>query len=106
MPLLCFTTYTSSGVSQEIEFPLHPETHSIETISTIVTELLNTISTSVKNIDDCKNGDILQALSMVMAIRSRMVDIEPENSHKLLLQFIEQHHQAVLDAKTQIASRA
>lgn len=106
MQLLCFTTYTSNGVSQEIEFPLHPETQSTETVSNIVTELLNTISDSVKNMHDCKNGDILQALSMVLAIRSRMVDIEPENSHKLLLQFIEQHHQAVLNAKTQVASRA
>jgi hypothetical protein len=106
MQLLCFTTYTTSGVSQEIEFPLHPETQSTETVSKIVTELLNTISNNVKDLDDCKNGDILQALSMVMAIRSRMVEIEPENSYKLLLQFIEQHHQAVVEAKTQIASRA
>lgn len=106
MQLLCFTTYTSSGTSQEIEFPLHTETQSIETISKIVTELLNTISDNVRDLDDCKNGDILQALSMVLAIRSRMVDIEPESSHKLLMQFIEQHHQAVLNAKTQVASRA
>lgn len=106
MQLLCFTTYTSSGVSQEIEFPLHPETQSIDTVSKIVTELLNAISDCVKDLDSCKDGDILQALSMVMAIRSSMVDVEPENSHKLLLQLIELHHQAVLDAKTQIASRA
>ena len=106
MDLLCFTTFTSSGVSQEIEFPLHPETQSPETISKLVTELLNTISNCVRDLKDCKDGDILQALSMVMAIRSRMVDIEPETSHKLLMQFIEQHHQAVLDAKTQLASRA
>lgn len=106
MQLLCFTTYTSSGLSQEIEFPLHPETQSIDTVSNIVTELLNTISACVKDIDGCKDGDILQALSMVMAIRSNMVNAEPENSHKLLMQLIEQHHKAVLDAKTQIASRA
>lgn len=106
MQLLCFTTFTSSGVSQDIEFPLHPETQSTETVSTIVTELLNTISTCVKDLDGCKDGDILQALSMVLAIRGRMMDIEPEASHKLLMQFIEVHQQAVLEAKTQIASRA
>ncbi len=106
MQLLCFTTYTSTGVSQEIEFPLHPETQSIETVSKIVTELLNTISDCVKDLDGCKDGDILQALSMVLAIRSRMVNVEPENSQKLLMQLIETHHQAVLNAKTQIASRA
>ncbi len=106
MDLLCFTTITSTGVSQEIEFPLHPETQSPEVVSNIVTELLNTISNCVKELDDCKDGDILQALSMVLAIRSRMVNINPNNSYKLLQQLVEMHHQAVLESKEQIASRA
>ena len=106
MDLLCFTTITSTGTSKEIEFPLHPETKSPELISNIVTELLNTISECVNKLENCKDGDILQALSMVMAIRSRMVDINPEHSHKLLQELVNLHHQAVVDAKEQIASRA
>ena len=106
MDLLCFTTISSTGVSKEIEFPLHPETGSPEVVSKIATEILSTISDCVKELNDCKDGDILQALSMVLAIRSRMVDIEQNNSIKLLKQLIEMHHQAVVDAKEQIASRA
>ena len=106
MDLLCFTTFTSSGTSKEIEFPLHPETDSPEAISTLVTELLNNISDCVAKLDNCKDGDILQALSMVLAIRSRMVNIEPEKSHQLLQHLIKMHHQAVVDGKDQIASRA
>ncbi len=106
MDLICFTTFTSSGASKEIEFPLHPETGSSEAISGIVPELLNTISACVSKIENCKDGDIIQALSMVLAIRSRMVDVEPENSQKLLHQLIDMHHQAVVEAKEQIASRA
>lgn len=106
MDLLCFTTFASSGTSKEIEFPLHPETQSAEAISNIVTELLNTISECVSKVENCKDGEILQALSMVLAIRSRMVDIDPENSLRLLQQLVEMHHQAVVDAKEQIASRA
>ncbi|MEM7401970.1 MAG: hypothetical protein AAF304_08490 [Pseudomonadota bacterium] len=106
MDLLCFTTITSLGVSKEIEFPLHPETQSPEVISKIVTELLNTISECVSKVEDCKDGDILQALSMVLAIRSRMVDIDPNNSNQLLQQLVAMHHQAVVEAKEQLASRA
>ena len=106
MDLLCFTTFTSSGTSKEIEFPLHPETDSPEAISTLVTELLNNISDCVAKLDNCKDGDILQALSMVLAIRSRMVDVEPKNSERLLQHLVTMHHQAVVDAKEQMASRA
>lgn len=106
MDLICFTTFTSTGASKEIEFPLHPETGSTEAISSIVTELLNTISTCVAKVENCKDGDIIQALTMALAIRSRMVDIEPENSLKLLQQLTEMHHEAVVNAKEQVASRA
>ena len=106
MDLLCFTTITSLGTSKEIEFPLHPETQSPEIITKIVTELLDTISMCVSKVEDCKDGDILQALSMVLAIRSRMIDIDPNNSKQLLTQLVSMHHQAVLDAKEQVASRA
>ena len=106
MDLICFTTYTSSGTSKEIEFPLHPETQSPDAISIMVTELLNTLSECVEKVENCKDGDILQALSMTLAIRSRMVDIDPKNSLRLLHQLIEMHHQAVVDAKEQVASRA
>ncbi len=106
MDLLCLTTFTSSGTSKEIEFPLHPETDTPEAISTIVTELLNNISDCVNKVENCKDGDILQAVSMVLAIRSRMVDIDPNNSLILLQQLIEMHHQAVVDGKEQVASRA
>ena len=106
MDLICFTTITSTGTSKEIEFPLHPETKSPEMISNIVTELLNTISECVNKLENCKDGDILQALSMVMAIRSRMVNIDPDHSYKLLQELIAMHHQAAVSAKEQIASRA
>ena len=75
-------------------------------ISNIVTELLSTISECVNKIENCKDGDILQALSMVLAIRSRMVNIDPDHSYKLLQELITMHHQAAVSAKEQIASRA
>jgi len=106
MDHLLFTTLSNAGTAYDIEFPLHPETSSADTIAELSTELLNEISKSVGTNKNLKEGDILQALSMVCAIRCRMLNVESSISKGIFLDLFETNHSAVLQAKTSIATRA
>ena len=106
MEKLIFTTVTDRGESREIEFLLHEETSSAQNVSVLVTELLNTISAQVKNGDDLKDGDILQALTMVIAIRCGMLGVEYQIIERLIHSLFRKNIEAVLSAKKGYASRA
>lgn len=106
MEKLVFTTITNSGESREIEFTLHTETSSAQNISMLVTELLKTISTQISEVDKLKDGDILQALSMVSAIRCGMLGVDSQLAERLIFGLHRQNFEAVLNAKKGFASRA
>lgn len=106
MDYLLFTTVTDSGICYEIEFPLHRDTNSADAVSFLTSKLLSTISTCVNEIEDLKDGDILQALSMACAIRTRMINVDPNLAEQVLIDLIKQNHAAVMDAKQDITSRA
>ena len=106
MKKLVFTTVTDSGESREIEFPLHQETSSADNISVLVTEMLKTISTQVQNCENLKDGDILQALAMVSAVRAGMLGVDPQLSERLVNGLFRQSFEAVIGAKRGYASRA
>ena len=106
MEKLLFTTVTNSGVSREIEFTLHAETSSAQNISVLVTEILKTLSTQIAEMDSLKDGDILQALSMVSAIRCGMLGADPQLAERLILGLFKQNFVAVQNAKKGFASRA
>ena len=71
--LLQFVAVTSGGRAYDIEFSLHPETRSAQSVSDLVTRLLAVISEHAQGRDDVSDGDILQALAMTSAIRGRML---------------------------------
>lgn len=106
MEYLLFTTITDSGISYEIEFPLHHETSSADAVSVLTSRILNIISACVAEIKDLKDGDILQALSMVCAIRSRMINVDSNLTEQILIDLFKQNYAAVLQAREYIASRA
>ena len=106
MDYLLFTTVSDSGVSYEIEFPLHPDTNSADAVSILASELLATISKCIHESKILKDGDIIQALSMACVIRNRMINVDSKLAEDVLLDLIRQNNQAVLNAKQVIASRA
>lgn len=106
MEKLVFTTVTDRGESREIEFSLHEETSSSHNISVLVTEILKSISSQVKLCDNLKDGDILQALTMVCAIRSGMLGVDPQLADRLMYSLFRKNFTAVLNAKKGYASRA
>ena len=103
MDYLLFATVTDSGIRYEIEFPLHRDTNSSDAVSVLTSKLLSTISMCVNEIEDLKDGDILQALSMICAMRTRMIDVDSNLAEQVLIDLIKQNHAAVIGAKQDIA---
>ena len=106
MDKLVFVTTTNSGVAREVEFPLHQDTSSTDNVSTLVTEILNTISQHVEKSDDLKDGDILQALSMVCAIRCSLVNVNIDLSKQLFTELFENNLEAFTNSRLIISGRA
>ena len=103
---LLFTAVTSGGKAYDIQFPLHPETRSPEAVSELLAALLASLSRELEKRGDVSEGDVLQALAMTTAIRSRMVNAEPRAAIELLNDLLEGALHAVLEAKTYSAARA
>ena len=106
MNTLQFTAITSSGRAYDIEFPLHPQTRSPEAVSSLITDVLAAISTALEKGGDVSDGDVLQSLAMVLAIRARMVDAHPESAAALLKSLLDEAFNAVEEARTYQAARA
>ena len=104
--ILQFTAVTSGGRAYDIEFRLHPETRSAQSVSDLVTRLLDTISQHARERDDVSDGDILQALAMASAIRGRMLEGDPRQVAALSEQLYTRAWEAVSAARSYAAARA
>jgi hypothetical protein len=104
--ILKFVAITAGGRAYDIGFPLHPETRSAQSVSDLVTRLLDTISTHAGERDDVSDGDILQALAMTAAIRGRMLDGNPAPVEALTHQLYGQAWEAVQSADAFTAGTA
>ncbi|MDJ0741042.1 MAG: hypothetical protein QNJ91_15105 [Gammaproteobacteria bacterium] len=105
-PVLQFIAVTSGGRAFDIAFPLHPQTRSAQSVSDLVTALLDVVSNHAQRRDDVSDGDILQALAMTAAIRGRMLDGEPASIEQLTRQLYGEAWQAVNAASDFAAGRA
>jgi hypothetical protein len=106
MSRLDYTAVTSSGRTYEIRFPLHAETLSRERVAELLTRTLNEVNTTTEGTEDISDGDILQALSMAMAVRARMINAPPAVALKLMHELIDSAYAATLQATTFQAARA
>ena len=103
---LQFVAVTSGGRAFDIAFPLHPETRSAQSVSELVTLLLEGISKHAEGRDDVSDADILQALAMTAAIRGRMLGGDLDQIGDLVQQLFGEAWAAVGDAKSYAAGRA
>ena len=78
MRQLPYRAQTATGDTIDIEFPLHAETESPVKVSQLLTAVLETIDKEVAVAGPMANGDVLQALAMAVAIRSRMIHAPSE----------------------------
>ena len=64
---------TSSGNQFEFDFELHPETVQPVHVSNLLTALLEALDREIGILGRVGNGDVLQALAMALAVRTRML---------------------------------
>ena len=98
MKVLPFTANTETGDQFEIEFPLHPETVDPIRVSQLASAILQQMSNEFKICGEMSNGDVLQALSMVLAIRARMIHAPEDTIHNIASGLLDMALRAASDA--------
>ena len=78
MKKLPYRAQTATGDTIDVEFPLHAETESPVKVSQLLTAVLEAIDKEMAVAGPMANGDVLQALAMAVAIRSRMIHAPSE----------------------------
>ncbi|MCC5860524.1 MAG: hypothetical protein JJT93_01270 [Gammaproteobacteria bacterium] len=70
---LPYRAVTASGNQFEFEFPLHPDTASSVHVHNLLDVLLGTLDRELRHVPGVSNGDVLQALAMLLAVRTRIL---------------------------------
>lgn len=71
--LLPFRATTATGDTLDIDYPLHPDTLSPMRVSQLTSALLETLDREIGLLGETGNGDVLQALSLTLAIRAAII---------------------------------
>jgi hypothetical protein len=107
MPQLSYTAVTHGGQALEFEFPLHAHTRSAEAVGAMLSTLLEGLSKHVEAAGDVSDGDVLQAVAMLLAIRARMVDAaSPQTLTQLCAELTESALAASQAARSYPVARA
>lgn len=64
---------TASGNQFEFDFELHPETVQPVHVSNLLTAVLEALDREIGILGRVGNGDVLQAIAMALAVRTRML---------------------------------
>ena len=75
---LPYRAITASGNQFEFDFPLHPETGSAVDVSNLLGLVLAGLDREVRQVGPVSNGDVLQALAMALAVRTRILPGSPD----------------------------
>jgi hypothetical protein len=86
---LPFRTTTATGNQFDFEFALHPDTASPVQVSNLLSALLETLDREIGQLGDVGNGDVLQALAMALAVRTRMLGPGSERIDGLVRELLE-----------------
>ena len=81
---LAFTATTATGEVLEFQLPLHPHTSSVDHVGTLIEEILDRVSELVEGPQHISDGDVLQALTLALAVRLRVAGIGSDAAHRLV----------------------
>ena len=84
VPTLAFTATTSNGEVLEFHLPLHPHTSSQDHVGMLLEHVLDRVSDIVEGPDDMSDGDVLQALTLALAVRLKVAGIAPDTARQLV----------------------
>ena len=88
MKTLPYTAITASGTKIDFRFPLHPLTESEEQVADLLTAALAAVDEVIGEHASVSDGDIMQALAMALAIRTRMVEAAHGPVHRLAKELV------------------
>ena len=74
---LPYRATTASGNQFDFEFPLHAETGSAVHVANLLDALLGALDREIRQLGGVSNGDVLQALAMALAVRTRILPGDP-----------------------------
>ena len=98
MDYLPYTVTTDTGDKFNIEFPLSPHTEDPVRVHQLLTTIMNALASDLKVLGETSNGDILQAVSMALAIRARMVHAPESTMRGIVSDLTSSALQACFDA--------
>ena len=90
MAVLPYQIVTASGRRLEFQFPLHELTESEANVADVVTKTLAAIDEAIAAGSGYSDGDIIQALTLALAARVRMVDAIEGPVHQLARELTDQ----------------
>lgn len=99
MQKLPYRATTRSGELFDLEFPLHSETADAVRVGQLLSEILGVIDKELDFAGEMSNGDVLQAIAMAMAVRSRMIAAPPETTRKLSAELLQNAFSAAAAAE-------
>ena len=103
MAHLPYTAHTETGDTFDIEFSLSEHTEDSVRVHQLLTTVLNSVANDLKIVGTVSNGDILQALSMSLAVRSRMVYAPEQTMRKIVADLTETSLDACYQAERKSA---
>lgn len=106
MTVLSYTAVTQSGRTYDIEFPLHALTRSSAGVGDVVTALLDALSREANAGKGLSDGDLIQALTMALALRVQMSGGMPAQMRELICELYDSAHAAVQAAASTQAGHA
>lgn len=101
MAYLPYSVNTDTGDTFDIEFPLSEHTEDSVRVHQLLTTVLTSVANDLKIVGDVSNGDILQALSMALAVRTRMVYAPEKTMRHIVTDLTETSLQACYSADRQ-----
>jgi len=99
-------TAVQPGLAKRIEFPLHPQTVSPEHVGGLLEAVLDALSGQISARGQVSDGDVLQALSMALAIRMHMVAAPIETVQPVVAELLAGAEEAVAASVPEPAGKA
>ena len=102
MKIIPYRVETGTGDTFDVEFPLQEETGESVRAGQLVSGLLATIDRDLALFADTSNGDVLQAVLRVLAVRTGMVHANSDTTGRLASQLLSTALNAVAEAPRQV----
>ncbi len=95
---LGFTATTRQGRVVDFQLPLHPHTASAAQVASMLESILDALTGIIEHHRDVSDGDVLQAMSLAMAVRMGVAGIGENPGRQLLDELLSRAMEGALTA--------